>query len=266
VTTQLYDPFNMPHAQGNLQLGLQTDGEAFYGRAVISGTLAYFGGGGGTMYVYNTASNSTQVAPEMPPGTWGYGMTLLNNSDVLVCGGAGTNACWLYTVGANAWTSFASLPMTELYNFAMVTLDGRPYVFGGVNSTQTFNTVYTFDANMWTARTPMRVALHAHSAVALGTDTALVCGGTTSGGSSVQSACYSYAALKDVWTSAAQLNTARAGHGMCVYKDRVLVYGGGNGPNTLSSVEMLSADGLTWQTQPTAMFAPVEYFASVPLP
>ena len=44
--TQLYDPFNTPHAQGNLQLGLQTGVNTIGGTAVISGTLAYFGGNG----------------------------------------------------------------------------------------------------------------------------------------------------------------------------------------------------------------------------
>ena len=44
--TQLYDPFNTPNAQGNLQLGLPTahTANAVHGAAVISGTLAYFGG------------------------------------------------------------------------------------------------------------------------------------------------------------------------------------------------------------------------------
>ncbi len=45
--TQLYDPFNTPHAQGNLHLGLQTGDGAWYSTAVISGQLAYFGTGSG---------------------------------------------------------------------------------------------------------------------------------------------------------------------------------------------------------------------------
>jgi hypothetical protein len=44
--TQLYDPFNSPHASGNLHLGLQTLMAAVDGAAVINGPLAYFGGGG----------------------------------------------------------------------------------------------------------------------------------------------------------------------------------------------------------------------------
>ena len=44
--TQLYDPFNTPHTQGYLQLGLQTTQYAQGGAAVISGHLAYFASGG----------------------------------------------------------------------------------------------------------------------------------------------------------------------------------------------------------------------------
>jgi hypothetical protein len=41
----LYDPFNVPHATGNLSLGLQTSYNAAGGAAVINGPLAYFGSG-----------------------------------------------------------------------------------------------------------------------------------------------------------------------------------------------------------------------------
>ncbi len=44
--TQIYDPFNAPHAQGNLSLGLANGANAYTGAAVISGPLAYFGGQG----------------------------------------------------------------------------------------------------------------------------------------------------------------------------------------------------------------------------
>ncbi len=43
--TQLYDPFNVPHAQSDLQFTLQTDGNGADGAAVINGHLAYFGAG-----------------------------------------------------------------------------------------------------------------------------------------------------------------------------------------------------------------------------
>ena len=44
--TQLYDPFNTPHAQGNLHLGLQTPANAGVRAAVINGQIAYFCGQG----------------------------------------------------------------------------------------------------------------------------------------------------------------------------------------------------------------------------
>jgi hypothetical protein len=40
--TQLYDPFNEPHAQGNLPLGLPTANAAWGSSAVLYGPFAYF--------------------------------------------------------------------------------------------------------------------------------------------------------------------------------------------------------------------------------
>jgi N-acetylneuraminic acid mutarotase len=103
--------------------------------------------------------------------------------------------------------------------FPMIILRGRPYVFGGGDDSSTLNTVYTFDtSNVWSARTPMERTLEGHTAVALNTDTALVCGGANDDGPTLQSACYSYATASDAWSQAAQLNTARNCHGMTVYK------------------------------------------------
>lgn len=45
--TQMYDPFNAPHARGNLQLGLPEGEGAHGGGAVINGQLAYFVGASG---------------------------------------------------------------------------------------------------------------------------------------------------------------------------------------------------------------------------
>jgi hypothetical protein len=43
--TQLYDPFNSPHATAGFQLGLQSGLNAMDGAAVINGPLAYFNSG-----------------------------------------------------------------------------------------------------------------------------------------------------------------------------------------------------------------------------
>jgi hypothetical protein len=65
--TQLYDPFNTPHAQGNLDLGLQTGANALAGAAVINGHLAYFASGQlrGAAIINLTRRNYTTVSLQM---------------------------------------------------------------------------------------------------------------------------------------------------------------------------------------------------------
>jgi hypothetical protein len=143
-------------------------------------------------------SNTTSELTPMANQLFQYGMTLLN-SDVLVCGGALvsltlTTNCTLYVSAVNIWNTFPPLPMA-IYAFAMITLhDSRPYVFGGWNGSSTLNTVYTFDTtNAWTPRAPMERSLQRHTAVVLDPNTAMVCGGQTTGNiNSAQSQCSTY--------------------------------------------------------------------------
>jgi hypothetical protein len=115
-----------------------------------------------------------------------YGMTLLGN-DVLVCGGensqrAELSSCDLYNASINEWAAAATIqPLpVGMSVFPMITLHTRPYVFGGNGGNVLLNTVYTFDAsNVWATRTLMERAVYFHTAVALDTNTALVCGGNT---------------------------------------------------------------------------------------
>ncbi|CAM6002050.1 unnamed protein product [Sphagnum balticum] len=211
--TQLYDPFNTPHAQGNLHLGLQAGATTWQGSAVINGQLAYFGGNGernsneyaksfvfenntnlrfelgtelkngvgsisvyrdGSMIIYNAATNSTQVATPMPHRGQGYVMTMLNSECVLMCGGTNVSTCWLYVISVNTWTTFPSLPTNNIAYFPMLTLHTRPYVFGGYDDRSLSNTVYTFESNTWSTRTRMDTALYQHRAVVLDGDTALL--------------------------------------------------------------------------------------------
>jgi N-acetylneuraminic acid mutarotase len=140
-------------------------------------------------------------------GAFGYGMTLLNTGDVLVCGGVNASdvnvhlsTCTLYN---GALTPFVSLPMAIAY-FAMVQVKGddddpidNTYVFGGYNGSNVVDTVYAFDMwnarNVWSVRAPMPVALANHSVVAVKKHNqprlVVVCGGRDDTGT-VQSACY----------------------------------------------------------------------------
>jgi hypothetical protein len=140
-----------------------------------------------------TASNTTSELTPMRNQLHGYGMTLFVNGNILVCGGVWTSNCTVYIAAGNYWITFAPLPMTIGY-FAMITLQYyRPYVFSGWDGNRTvLNTVYAYDIqNSWTPRAPMQRPVWAHTAVALDTDTAMVCGGRNSNGA-VQSQCYTY--------------------------------------------------------------------------
>jgi hypothetical protein len=161
-----------------------------------------------------------------------------NTRDVLVCGGKSDDTnmlstCLLYNVTANAWTTFPSMPAV-IDSFPMITLQGRPFVFGGQSQNETLepvtfyiklNTVYIFDTakGVWSSRADMPVALQQHNAVATNNTTGLVCGGIQRF-SAIQSACYAYSSNEDVWSSAAPMNTARRMHGMAVYKGVCILY------------------------------------------
>jgi N-acetylneuraminic acid mutarotase len=149
-------------------------------------------------------------------------------SDVLVCGGVDDRFTWLPTCtlytgdSVNKWTPFTPLP-TAIAGICMLTLLEHVYVFGGMDiKAVVYNNVYTFDADksVWSGRANMPQPLMQHSAVVMvDTNQSLVCGGQiTDATNSTQSACYMYSATQDVWTAAANMNTARNGHGMAVYK------------------------------------------------
>ncbi|CAM6000662.1 unnamed protein product [Sphagnum balticum] len=145
-----------------------------------------------------------------------------HGTDVLVCGGwhddTELDTCELYTPADDKWNAFPLLPVA-LRSFAMLTLgQSGVFVFGGWNGTSQVNTVYAFvdTTRTWHACAPMPQALSAHAVVLLNDGTAMVCGGKNNAGR-VQSACYSYNATADEWTSTSSMNTARYGHGMSVY-------------------------------------------------
>jgi hypothetical protein len=78
------------------------------------------------------------------------------NPALLVCGGQanGTtqplSSCELYTSLTGVWSTGTPLPLA-LMTFAMITLNGRAYVFGGVAAhsldAQATNLVYSFDSS-----------------------------------------------------------------------------------------------------------------------
>jgi hypothetical protein len=100
--------------------------------------------------------------------------------------------------------------------FPMITLHRRPYVFGEKCRWRRFEHGVHIQCIQRVSHTHANgQAVYYHTAVALDTNMALVCGWN---GLAALSACFSYAATEDVWSPAAQLIAACFGHGIVVYK------------------------------------------------
>ena len=156
-----------------------------------------------SFFVYNCMSNTTTELTPMPAATDAYGMTVFGKSGVLVCGGSvgghSTSICTMYNITVNTWTTttFPMLPMA-ITNFAMITLmsDIGPYFFGGskLEIVIQHGLHIRHNKQAWVTRAPMQTTLQAHTAVALNSDTALVCGGASTDTETygLQSKCYTY--------------------------------------------------------------------------
>src|SRR4051812_37061191 len=97
---------------------------------------------------------------------------------------------------------------TPIQAFAMATLNGNVYVFGGSQSTKlctnSTSAVYMYLGTLgqtWIQRSAIPIALESHTAVAIDNYSALICGGRTSGVCTARSACYIYTAVNDSWQS-----------------------------------------------------------------
>jgi len=119
--------------------------------------------------------------------------------------------------------------------FAMTTLNGYVYVFGGEDNNQvdkcnSTDSVYMFDGQTWTQKTPMNRPIRHHGSVAIDKDRALVCGGQVTQHGFCQRAgfreCYIYTASTDKWEPAKPLFFGNSEFGMTMYKGVVYLLGG----------------------------------------
>jgi hypothetical protein len=119
-----------------------------------------------------------------------------------------TSSCEQSDIGVTSWTPITSLPIA-LRNLAMVTLLGKAYVFGGLDSgSVTKASVLMYDGvSVWVAKTSMPVGRCAHAALALDNERALVCGGKAP--SAVVDTCSIYNAPTDTWSTAPAMAQAR---------------------------------------------------------
>ena len=124
------------------------------------------------------------------------GWTTTGNVDI--------SSCEQSNVNVTLWTTITPLP-TVMHYLAMVTLNGKAYIIGGIDSSGTaLTSVYMYDGvSIWTLKTGggvMPAGRYAHAALALDTDRALVCGGKVQAGTALAS-CIIYTASTNTWST-----------------------------------------------------------------
>jgi hypothetical protein len=173
------------------------------------------------------AKNYTTGAP-MNISRQSHAATALSDS-IIVCGGGAVNgpmlqSCEQYTLAQNKWTFITQLN-DAVINSAMATLGGRAYIFGGYTTVNTATNaskaeVYMYTGTAWQQRASLNEPVSNHTAVALDTDRAMICGGCRPDCAITKSAsnlCYIYSASKDNYTLAGNMIKGRYAHAMATY-------------------------------------------------
>ncbi|MFD8478062.1 Kelch repeat-containing protein [Kitasatospora sp. NPDC059673] len=198
--------------------------------------------------LYDPVAGSWTAAGELTDARSGHVAVVLKDGKVLVVGGAaavGTGQdpalafCELYDPATGTWSPTGSLLRPRALHQATALSDTTVLVTGGrapgAGDDGTFDPVsrrtaekYDLTTGSWTAAKDMPAGRAQHRAVAVGTGTVLVIGGT---GSEADEAGYrsvvQYDAATDSWTAQPGLLTGRWGFAAAVLPDkRVLVAGG----------------------------------------
>jgi len=187
----------------------------------------------------------------------GFGITTLNDGNVLVAGGgdgwgAMFNTVDVYDVASNTWISKTPLP-SRRNGLRLATLpNGNVLAIGGYdtdNSTYLKEVlVYNPTANSWTSVASMNTARNTFGSVTLPSGNVLVMGGYSVYPASLDSVeMYDYVA--NSWSYKASMLSARAGLSSVVLLDGSVLAIGGNSSSgtTLNSVEQYNPTTNTWQ-------------------
>jgi hypothetical protein len=163
--------------------------------------------------IFNPATNTSTYGPPLLVARHEHAATVVNNT-ILVCGGLSSNtplaSCEQSNVGVTSWTTFTALPI-QIGDHAMLTFNNAPYVFGGYGISAAAATVYMHDGvNSWVAKHSMSITRVGPGAIALDTNRALICGGSsacTTG--TVLATCEIYTVSTDSWATAPSMAQAR---------------------------------------------------------
>jgi N-acetylneuraminic acid mutarotase len=205
--------------------------------AVLDGQL-YVAGGiaqlGATpaLHVYDPAGGSWRSLAQMPEPRHHFGMAALDGRLYASGGyrdlpfGADTARAevWAYDVEADSWSEIADLPAPRAAH-AMVALDGRLYVVGGVGREPA--TVYAYDPRIerWTALSTPLPTLREHLTAVEIDRRIYVIGGRWSGQGNLATVEILDPA-RGTWSAGADMPTRRGGLTASVLDGRIHVTGG----------------------------------------
>jgi hypothetical protein len=235
--TQLLEPgmnsvtnrdYKLPHLDG------QAAAEYF--------SRVYFIGGGNakqkyvsnTVTIFHPLTNTTTIGSPMQQARMYHSATVFGGV-IVVCGGFDGSSmlysCEYFSAGSGTWAGWRLLENEQggqsTQYFAMATLGGQPYAFGGdVGSSgdqcgNTANVMRCCDGDgYWQSDPkPLPNTLQQHAAVALDADRALVCGGiATKNGTCIPLAdCNIYTRSTNSWSGAPPMAQMRCQHSMLLF-------------------------------------------------
>jgi subtilisin-like proprotein convertase family protein len=188
----------------------------------------------------------------------GHTATLLNNGEVLVAGGSGTNgtilsSAELYDPARGTWTMTSPMNNPRVEHTATLLTNGLVLVAGGVSASATLVSsaeLYNPASGQWTTIGPMTTPRVNHTATLLTNGLVLVTGGYGTNGIIVSNAEL-YDPTLETWTPTGSMKDARVWcTATLLTNGQVLVAGGYKGGyganNILSSAELYDPSSGQW--------------------
>jgi N-acetylneuraminic acid mutarotase len=236
-------PVPMDHIQS-----AAVDGKIYY----IGGLTGWPGPSVGSVYVYDTATNTFSTGASMPAGRdRGAGGIAAYNGKIYLAGGihAGTTVGWfdVYDPATDTWASLPDLPHRRDH-FQAAIVNGRFWAIGGrVSSTPLrvgYNEAFDFATQKWlTGFAPLPTLRGGVATAVFGTEVVVIGG---EGGGATFSTVEAYDTATNTWRTLAPMPTARHGiqaallDGSAYIADGGLHQGGGH-PTDIQEVLTLSA-------------------------
>jgi hypothetical protein len=221
-------PLPAPQPLDHIQVAA-VNGKVYY----IGGVTAWPGPSVGSVYIYDTTTNTFSTGASMPVGRdRGAGGTAVFDGKIYVAGGihAGTTVGWfdVYDPATNTWTSLPDLPHRRDH-FHGAVLNGKLWAIGGrISSSSTrvgYNEAYDFAGGRWLTGFAPLPTLRAGFAVAVfGTEIALIGG---EGGGLTFNTNEAYNTASNTWRTLTPMPTARHGIQAAMWNGAAYIAAGG---------------------------------------